>query len=52
MGKNAKPILILSKDERINPWGKRTTITEDMLNKKGMLELISMGLITKNANCT
>ena len=28
LGQNNKPVMILSRDERLNPWGKRSTISE------------------------
>jgi hypothetical protein len=51
LGQNNKPLMILSRDERLNPWSRRATITEELINKKGLLSLFAMGVVTKNTNC-
>lgn len=50
MGSNTKPIMTLTKEERKNPFHKATKVNENMLNKKGLLQLMSMGVINKQTN--
>lgn len=51
LGQNNKPSVILSREERMNPWSRRGTITEELINKKGLLSLFAMGVVPRNANC-
>jgi hypothetical protein len=51
LGSVTKPALILTKEERSNPWAKRSTISEEVLNRKGLLTLFHMGVIAKQHDC-
>lgn len=51
LGNIAKPAIILSKEERLNPWVKRSIISEEILSKKGLLNLVHMGVIAKQFDC-
>jgi hypothetical protein len=51
LGSIAKPAIILSKEERLNPWAKRSVISEEVLSKKGLLNLVHMGVIAKQYDC-
>lgn len=51
LGNIAKPTIILSKEERLNPWGKRSIVSEEVLSKKGLLNLVHMGVIAKQFDC-
>lgn len=50
MGSIAKPAVILSKEARKNPFHFSNHLTEQLLNHKGICELVSMGLINKQAD--
>lgn len=51
LGSIAKPAVVLSREERLDPWGKRSAISEEMLSKKGLLDLLHMGVIAKQFDC-
>jgi hypothetical protein len=51
LGQNTKPVMVLSREERLNPWGRKTSIDEELLAKKGILALVAMGVIPKQTNC-
>lgn len=51
MGSIAKPAVVLSREERLNPWGKRSVISEEMVSRKGLLELLQMGVIARQFDC-
>ncbi len=52
LGKLAKPGLILSSETRKNPWAEPSEINEMLINKKGLMDMINMGVLPKNANFT
>ena len=43
--------MVLSKEERNNPWARKTSIDEQMLVKKGLMQLSDMGVIPKTMDC-
>lgn len=51
LGNVARPAVVLSKEERLNPWGKRSVISEELVARKGLLELLQMGVIAKQFDC-
>lgn len=51
MGSTSKPLLVLSKEQRKNPFHKEAVLSEDMLNKKGLLQLTTMGVLNKQVDC-
>lgn len=52
LGKIAKPGLILNSESRNNPWAKPNPISENIINKKGLMDMVNMGMIPKNADFT
>ena len=51
LGAVAKPSFIISKEERKDPFLKgNSVISEQLLNKKGVIGLITMGTIKKNSD--
>ena len=46
-----KATLVLSKEERKNPWAKKTSIDDQVLVKKGLMQLSNMGVIPKTMDC-
>ena len=52
VGSTNKPMVMLNKQQRKNPFHKESAvINEEILNKKGLFELTTMGVINKQVDC-
>ena len=51
MGSTSKPILVLSKEQRKDPFHRESILTQDVLNKKGLMQLQNMGVLNKQMDC-
>lgn len=52
LGKLVKPGVILSAEVRHNPWAEPTSINEMLISRKGLMDMVNMGMIPKNADFT
>lgn len=52
LGKMIKPGMILSTEARHNPWADPNPINEAIINRKGLMEMINMGMLPKNSDFT